>query len=392
VSPVLGGVALASVTGRMSEKGIPGSMTYASPNSSQKEYDARGVLGWGTDAIAGGNVSIETDLSATWSRLNYVDPDGWPSGTDDTHDSSGIAADVRSELVAGPAIVRVGLSGGADATESTAIGEKSRLFIGAYDAPEFAFGWLVFAPSLRYDLYSDYEAGLSYGLGTSWRKAGFTLRANGTSAYKAPSFNDLYWPDDGFTVSNADLESERGWSAEFGAEYSNGAFTISAYPFFRYVQNMIAWSYSMETFMYSPANIDTAAYAVADLSATGAWGLVSASVSYSFTLAKNLAGDAGFQAADRLAFVPLHAVKVEAGIEAGIARVTVDAAYDAGRLDADAEALPALLLLGAKVELEALSGCFVGLSLDNVLDEAYFEYSGYPMPGLSATASLRWDL
>jgi hypothetical protein len=89
---------------------------------------------------------------------------------------------------------------------------------------------------------------------------------------------------------------------------------------------------------------------------------------------------------------PLHAVKVEAGIEAGIARVTVDAAYDAGRLDADAEALPALLLLGAKVELEALSGCFVGLSLDNVLDEAYFEYSGYPMPGLSATASLRWDL
>ena len=51
-----------------------------------------------------------------------------------------------------------------------------------------------------------------------------------TKLYEAPSFNDLYWPDDGFTVGNAALKAERGWSAELGAEYATEAFSVGAYP------------------------------------------------------------------------------------------------------------------------------------------------------------------
>ena len=141
----------------------------------------------------------------------------------------------------------------------------------------------------------------------------------------------------------------------------------------------------------SPANIDTAAYAGADLAAGATLGPVFASASYSLTLAKNLSDGAAFGTADRLAFVPLHAVSLEAGIRAGIVRASVDATYKAGRLDASAEALPDLLLLGASAEAEIVKGAFIGLSLDNLLDEAYFEYSGYPMPGLTATAFVRFE-
>ena len=34
-------------------------------------------------------------------------------------------------------------------------------------------------------------------------------------------------------------------------------------------------------------------------------------------------------------------------------------------------------------------GCFFGIRLDNLLDEDYYEYTGYPMPGMSATLYAR---
>lgn len=389
ISPLLGGTITASASGSVSDKGVPGSVSYASPNAYQKEYAGRGIIGWGTDALADGDASVDADVSASWSRLNYVDPDGWPAGTDDTHDSLGGAANLRSVMAVGPAIVRAGLTGGVETAASSAIGERSRLSAGAYAAPELARGDVTVAPSLRYDLYSDYAAGLSYGLGVSWRGDAFALRANGASAYKAPSFNDLYWPDDGFTVGNAALKAERGWSAELGAEYATEAFSVGAYPFFRYVRDMIAWAYSADTSKYSPSNVDTAAYAGADLSASVASGPWSAEASYSLTLARDLSDGETFAEAAALAFVPAHAVGAEIAYSAGIVRASVDASFKAGRVDAAAEALPDLLLLGAAAELEALEGCFFGIRLDNLLDEDYYEYTGYPMPGMSATLYAR---
>lgn len=390
-APILGGTFTASASGSVSDKGVPGSVSYISPSANQKEYSARGVVGWGTDEFVDGNASVDADLSASWSRLNYVDPDGWPSGTDDAHDSLGGAANLRSVLAVGPAIVRAGLTGGVETAASSAIGERSRLSAGAYATPELALGDVTVAPSLRYDLYSDYAAGLSYGMGVSWRRDAFALRANGASSYKAPSFNDLYWPDDGFTVGNAALKAERGWSAELGAEYSTEAFSVGAYPFFRYVRDMIAWAYSTETFMYSPSNVETAAYAGADLSTSASFGPWSAEASYSLTLARDLSGGESFSEAAALAFVPAHSVGAEIGYSAGAARASVSASWKAGRVDAAAEALPDLLLLGAAAEWEALDGYFVGLRLDNLLDEAYYEYAGYPMPGLSATIYARLE-
>ena len=395
VGALFGGIGKASVFGRTVEKGVPGRQASPTLNASQSEQEARVAASWGTDALADGAVSLSGDLSGTWARLHFVDPDEWPDGTDAAHDSLGMEANLRSELLVGPAIVRTGLSGSVNTASSTMIGDRQRFFAGVYLVPEFAFGEFTLAPSLRYDAYSDFSAGLSYGLGAAWSTGGLKLSVNAASAYKAPSFNDLYWPADAYTQGNPDLEAERGWSAELGADFNpvlGGVdLALSAYPYFRYVDSMINWA-DNGSFVWTPTNIDKAAYLGADLAASLAIGPGFSSLSYSYTLAKNLSDGSDFADADRLAYVPLHTLSMEAGARIGKVRASVDASYRMGLLASSFSGnyeLPDLLLIGLSAEAEALPGTFLGISIDNLLDEAYVENAGYPMPGLSVTASLR---
>ena len=389
IGAMFGGIGKISAFGRSSEKGVPGSTAYPSPKAGQSEQEARVIASWGTDALADGSISVNGDASGIWSRLNYTDPD---AGIDDTHDSLGFEANLRSEMLAGPAVVRLGLSGSANTASSSTIGDRQRFFGGVYLVPELAFGSLTLAPSLRYDVYSDFAAGLSYGLGASWSTGSLKLSANAASAYKAPSFNDLYWPADPWTQGNPDLDAERSWSAELGIDYSSvfggTGFALSVSPYFRYVDGMINWA-DNGSFVWTPTNINSAAYLGADLAATAAIGPAFASLSYSYTLAKNLSDGSGFTDAARLAYIPLHALKVEAGAQLGVVRASADVSWRLGRLASGGAALPDLLLVGLSAEAEALPGTFLGLKAANLLDEAYVENAGFPMPGLALTASLR---
>ena len=39
-----------------------------------------------------------------------------------------------------------------------------------------------------------------------------SLKAGGGKSYKAPTLNDLYWPDVGWGIGNPDLDPETGYS------------------------------------------------------------------------------------------------------------------------------------------------------------------------------------
>lgn len=392
VSGIGTGIGKASVFGRYADKGVPGSLSYPSPGATQTEYEARGIASWSKDDAFGGAAAVETALSAVWSRMRYVDPDYL---TDDTHDSIGGSLRAAGEAAFGPVVAKAGLVGAVDAASSTKIGDRSRLSAGAYLAPELRLREFVVAPSARMDLYSDVEPGLSYGVGFSWTKAGFSLKLNGASAYKAPSFSDLYWPEDAYTAGNPDLESERSWSGELGLGYAaklgRAALSLSVSPYLRYVDEMIAWVDSdgwMGPEPSRPENIDAAAYAGGDSAIEASIGPISASVSYSYTLAKDLTGGVAFAEAERLAYTPLHEVGASLGVKSGPASLSVDASFRAGRLDGYGEALDDVLLLGMKAAYGLKGGVSIGLELANLLNVEYVEYSDYPMPGFSATVSV----
>jgi len=105
----------------------------------------------------------------------------------------------------------------------------------------------VFNSQLSYR-YDDNE---SFGSHNTWSFAtGFDLDDNvritasyGT-AFKAPTFNDLYFPDVGYFKGNPDLKPEESKSFDFGVELSIGDSKWTAHYFDTQVDNLISYVYA----------------------------------------------------------------------------------------------------------------------------------------------------
>lgn len=99
--------------------------------------------------------------------------------------------------------------------------------------------------SYRYD---DNEA---FGSHNTWNFAtGFSLdeRVRITTSYgtafKAPTFNDLYYPDTGWYKGNPNLKPEESESFDFGVEISTGQTLWTAHYFNTRINNLISYVYS----------------------------------------------------------------------------------------------------------------------------------------------------
>jgi vitamin B12 transporter len=80
--------------------------------------------------------------------------------------------------------------------------------------------------------------GIAYGyqFNDSWRAA-----ASYGSAFKAPSFNDLYFPDSfGFATSNPNLVPEESDNIDASLRYQEGSATVSVTVFENKIRNLIA--------------------------------------------------------------------------------------------------------------------------------------------------------
>jgi vitamin B12 transporter len=123
----------------------------------------------------------------------------------------------------------------------------------------------------RHDASSQFGAktsetlGYGYRLNDVWR-----IAANTGNSFKAPSFNDLYFPNTPFTgVGNPNLQPESGRSQELAIHYASGSTTSSLTGFRNNIRNLIQWEETAPgSFFYTPRNVGearikgwTAAYA-----------------------------------------------------------------------------------------------------------------------------------
>lgn len=58
-----------------------------------------------------------------------------------------------------------------------------------------------------------------------------TLKVNRGKHFRAPTTNDLFWPDDGFTIGNQNLKPETGWHTDVTLEqqFTNNIFMTVSY-------------------------------------------------------------------------------------------------------------------------------------------------------------------
>lgn len=119
---------------------------------------------------------------------------------------------------------------------------------------------ISFVPSIRFDTDSKYDnkilspkIGTILNFGEIWKSS---LKFNIGKSYRAPTFNDLYWPEDAWTIGNPDLEPEYGTDWDIGirlqAPFLNDIYFETSY-FDSRMTNLIVWQ-QVEKWM--PLNVE----------------------------------------------------------------------------------------------------------------------------------------
>jgi len=111
----------------------------------------------------------------------------------------------------------------------------------------------------RSDDYSNFKGQVSPSAGAAYKIDEHSkIRVNYAKGFRAPTFNDLYWPFDGFTQGNPNLKPEKSWSWEGGFDlgYKNG-LELSATYFTNKLKDLIDWAPGND-FVWRPSNITSA--------------------------------------------------------------------------------------------------------------------------------------
>lgn len=143
-----------------------------------------------------------------------------------------------------------------DRFDSTSIGEQKQdneaLFL--QDEWRLHETWRLIS-GLRWDTGSDFSSPVSPRISLV-----HTLSENSAvklgygKAFRAPTMNDLYWPEDEFSAGNPDLKPELSERVELSGEWKGGRQEVEASIFTADIEDGINWD--LKDSKYRPVNID----------------------------------------------------------------------------------------------------------------------------------------
>lgn len=182
------------------------------------------------------NIDIEHDFNSNDSFkafvnrrstvLRYIDPQ-YPYPTDDTHKSNTTSAEIQTYLLRRTLFpLTCGIQIRDENVKSTTVKERDRIAFGGYIQQELQkilsdnilnVKEILIFPAIRWDRYSDFDSGFSpkIGLLASFGNS-FSIRTNAGRSYRAPTMNDLYWPEEPYASGNPNLKPERSIDMDAG--------------------------------------------------------------------------------------------------------------------------------------------------------------------------------
>lgn len=245
--------------------------------------------------------------------------------------------------------------------------------------------------SLRNDDNSQYgnfvTGGLTYGIDITpaWRA---TVGAN--TGFRAPNFNELYWPVTAFYVGNPNLSPEKSRNAEIGLRYAanKGEYGIVAY--YNQISNLIInqpivpgdpWS------MYTPSNVDKAI--IKGITLTGSQRIHNTVLRGSFDLMSPRNEETG-------ALLPQRAQRVfkfAADQYVGDLKLTAEWFLTSERTDSmDGGTLGGYGLVNLALSYAITPKADVQFRWNNILDKSYTLVQGYNTPGSNVFVNLAWRM
>jgi outer membrane cobalamin receptor len=119
---------------------------------------------------------------------------------------------------------------------------------------------LLLIPAVRFDFFSDFGSHFSPKIGSTLNFASgwnIAIKGNVGLTYRAPVFNELYWPEDEWSRGNPHLRPENGYDWDIGLRMRPpllaGALVDLTYFCIR-MNDLIAWQF--QDTKYVPQNID----------------------------------------------------------------------------------------------------------------------------------------
>jgi len=249
------------LSARMMQKeiGVPGSVTFPDPDDRQKDQNTLLDLGYQ------GKITSQLTLNFKGFHNQYrrtFDPgtQGFNTGSPFLHKNYATGGELQTTYAWGEAhLITGGMESIQDRVNSSSVGvhEADRGAIYLQDEIEITKP-LTATIGIRYDFHSIYEDQFNPRVGAVLRLPwDIRLRASAARSFRAPTFDDLYWPEDAFTAGNPNLKPEKAWSYELGGEKKFGARAVfKAAGFYRRVEDLIIWQMGSDG-KFRPSNVKT---------------------------------------------------------------------------------------------------------------------------------------
>ncbi|MDH5356090.1 MAG: TonB-dependent receptor, partial [Gammaproteobacteria bacterium] len=227
----------------------------------------------------------------------------------------------------------------------------------------------------------------------AWGKeleSGLMLTANYGTAFKAPTFNDLYFPADSFSASNPDLIPEESASYEvgLGAKRNGTAWSLNLYE--TNIENLIVWVEEPAWF-WSPVNIGEAQIRGLEASLSTQLSSWQLNTNLSLLDPKNISDDAN--SGNQLPRRAKQTLSFDASKQYGEFKVGATVLAVGKRFDdlANTTELDSYNTIGLHIDYSVAKDWLLQGKVENLGDEEYQTAEGYNQAGRNFFITLRYQ-
>jgi outer membrane cobalamin receptor len=328
----------------------------------------------------------------TFQNLEYEDP---PSLSTHAIHSGGI--DLAHELFTTGALSFVyGGNVNYDRLDSSDVGAQARTYTGLFaEVPLYLSARATLQPAVRYDYYTDFGGSLNYKLGFVCRLSDRdAFKTSVSKSFRAPTFNDLYWPADEFAEGNPDLQPETAYELDAGYTKRSDAVTLDLFGFVRYSSDVILWQPGADG-IWRPSNYGDALYPGVEVSAE--WKLaknVTGRVDYTYLHTFVLSGDFTIGDNKRLPMIPVHELETSVVFDDGKNTLSAGLRFESLRYERTSNDtyLPSHTVVDARYRRRFGEAWSLYVAADNLFNESYEIVNGYPMPGTFIRTGVELEL
>ena len=353
----------------------------------RRAFGANGFYGnspskeWTTQALLGGR---QEHAVGAWSLLGRVayrrhtDQFRWdinrPGFAENTHTTDALEATLSAgRTVGSTSRLTVGAGGGGDWIDSSNLGSHTY-------GRAHGFAELLWTPrarlstqvGTRVDHYSAFGTALSPSASASvWLSDAVRLRVSAARAFRIPTFTERFYTDPAHQAS-ALLDPERGWSLDAGLDLTVRGLALGITPFVRWDDDVIDWVRETPTQRWRTTNVRDVKTTGVELHARRSWRRALLSAHYTGLSVE----------APRLGLLSKYVLEY-ARHSAGLAAAAPLAAGATASLTVDVRDRvdgQRYVLVGARLT-RSLGRWDLFVEGSNLLDEAYREVAGVPMPG-----------